>query len=125
MGRFLGVDAGAETVKVVELVDRPGGLVWHRRARLEHHKAPGPAVREVIREWGWDGVDGAVASAAVAGSAGPGGWHATSGRTMDNSSVARRAVMEFSGKTTGAGYTCAGRGGPSIACAASHAAHRA
>ncbi|HSD21138.1 MAG TPA: BadF/BadG/BcrA/BcrD ATPase family protein [Anaeromyxobacter sp.] len=62
MTRFLGVDAGAETVKVVELEDRPGGLVWLRRARLEHHKAPGPAVRELVREWGWDGIGGALAT---------------------------------------------------------------
>ncbi len=62
MPRFLGVDAGAETVKVVELVARPGELVWLRRARLEHHKAPGAAVRELLRQWGWDDVGGAFAS---------------------------------------------------------------
>jgi predicted CoA-substrate-specific enzyme activase len=62
MRRFVGVDAGAETVKVVELVDRPDGLAWTRRARLEHQKAPGPAVRELLLGWGLDGVAGAIAT---------------------------------------------------------------
>jgi activator of 2-hydroxyglutaryl-CoA dehydratase/predicted nucleotide-binding protein (sugar kinase/HSP70/actin superfamily) len=62
MPRFLGVDAGAETLKVVELAGEPGGLVWRRRARLEHHKAPGAAFAELLREWGWEGLRGAVAT---------------------------------------------------------------
>jgi activator of 2-hydroxyglutaryl-CoA dehydratase len=60
--RFLGVDAGAETVKVVELVGAGDELTWTRRARIEHHKAPGAAARELLRDWEWSGVAGAVAT---------------------------------------------------------------
>src|SRR6266545_3173263 len=60
--RYLGLDVGAETVKVVELAGEPGGLVWTRRARLEHQKDPSAALLGVLREWGYDGAQAACAT---------------------------------------------------------------
>ena len=60
MARFIGIDMGAETLKVVELV-REGAIVKvARRALAEHHKEPGPRLVEILREWDWDGVAGAA-----------------------------------------------------------------
>ncbi|MEK7867246.1 MAG: BadF/BadG/BcrA/BcrD ATPase family protein, partial [Planctomycetota bacterium] len=60
--RFVGIDVGAETVKVVELAcgDSPRVV---RKALLEHHKDPRRAVTELLLGWDWPGV----ASAAVTG----------------------------------------------------------
>ncbi|MBI2921702.1 MAG: CoA activase [Planctomycetes bacterium] len=46
--RFLGIDVGAETVKVAELVRDEGGLVWAARRLEEHHKDPGAAVAGIL-----------------------------------------------------------------------------
>lgn len=59
--RFIGIDVGSETIKVVELIRDAGGLRWTRRTQLEHHKEPGRQVLEVLRDWEWDGVTGAAA----------------------------------------------------------------
>ncbi len=60
--RFVGIDVGAETVKVVELAcgDAPRIV---RKAVLDHHKDPRRALLELLSGWDWDGV----ASAAVTG----------------------------------------------------------
>jgi predicted CoA-substrate-specific enzyme activase len=60
MSRFIGIDVGAETVKVVELERRSGALSVSRRAMLEHHKEPGPRLLDVLKGFGWDGVTGAA-----------------------------------------------------------------
>jgi predicted CoA-substrate-specific enzyme activase len=60
--RYVGIDVGAETVKVVELAGESGGLAWTRRARLDHQKDPATALRGVLRSWGWDDVAGACAT---------------------------------------------------------------
>jgi predicted CoA-substrate-specific enzyme activase len=60
--RYIGVDLGAETVKVVELTGAPGRLRWTRRARLEHQKDPAAALLGVLREWGWHGAASARAT---------------------------------------------------------------
>ncbi len=60
--RTIGVDVGAETVKVVELAGEPGRLAWTRRARLEHQKDPSGALLGVLREWGWDSTAAACAT---------------------------------------------------------------
>jgi predicted CoA-substrate-specific enzyme activase len=60
--RYIGVDVGAETVKVVELAGEPGRLAWTRRARLDHQKDPSAALVGLLREWGWDSVRAACAT---------------------------------------------------------------
>src|SRR5574340_546310 len=60
--RCIGIDVGAETVKVVELAGSPASLRWTRRARLDHQKDPAAALGPLLQEWGWDGVSGARAT---------------------------------------------------------------
>ena len=45
-GRWLGIDLGAETVKIAELTRgaNGAGLVWSRRLIEEHHKDPVPVL---------------------------------------------------------------------------------
>ena len=59
--RFLGIDVGAETIKVLELTREDGALRVGRRALVEHGKRPGPVLLELLRDWDWDTVDGAAA----------------------------------------------------------------
>ena len=59
--RFLGIDVGAETIKVLELTRENGALRVGRRELVEHGKRPGPALLELLRDWDWDAVDGAAA----------------------------------------------------------------
>lgn len=61
--RSVGIDVGAETIKVVEVSSDDGRLRWTRRAIVQHGKRPGEALLGVLGSWNWDGV----ASAAVAG----------------------------------------------------------
>ena len=51
MERHLGIDAGAETLKVVEIASDATGVRWVRRARLEHGKDPGNALVALLRTW--------------------------------------------------------------------------
>ena len=60
MARYIGIDVGAEAIKVVELRGERGALAWSRRVTQEHHKEPGRALRALLEGWGWDGVDGAA-----------------------------------------------------------------
>jgi activator of 2-hydroxyglutaryl-CoA dehydratase/predicted nucleotide-binding protein (sugar kinase/HSP70/actin superfamily) len=63
MGRFVGIDVGAETVKLVEVVAGDGAAPrWTRRARLEHHKDPAAVLREALPGFGWDDLAGARAT---------------------------------------------------------------
>ncbi len=58
---FLGLDVGAETIKAVDLTRRDGVLEVTRTKLVEHHKAPGPALRGLLEDWGLDGFAGAAA----------------------------------------------------------------
>jgi predicted CoA-substrate-specific enzyme activase len=60
--RFIGIDAGAETVKLVELVRDEDGLRVGRREIFEHGKKPGPALLDALQRWNWDLASGAAVS---------------------------------------------------------------
>ena len=60
MVRYLGIDLGAETIKLVELAGAPGALQPVRRLRLEHHKEPAAALLQALQDWGWEAIDGAA-----------------------------------------------------------------
>ena len=64
--RFVGVDVGAETIKVVELTDLGGRLAWTRRAILEHHKEPVGRLLPMLAEIGWPEVRAAAACGRLA-----------------------------------------------------------
>jgi len=58
--RFIGIDVGAETVKIAELtVDGPQRR-WTHRDVVEHHRRPGPYLMRVLGALDWDGVTGAA-----------------------------------------------------------------
>jgi predicted CoA-substrate-specific enzyme activase len=59
--RFIGLDVGAETIKLIELTRRNGVLERTRHARVEHHKTPGPALLGLLEDWNWDSLAGAAA----------------------------------------------------------------
>jgi predicted CoA-substrate-specific enzyme activase len=58
--RFIGIDVGAETIKVVELARCGGKLHFIRRQRIEHEKEPGPVLLELLKHWNWPTVTGAA-----------------------------------------------------------------
>jgi activator of 2-hydroxyglutaryl-CoA dehydratase/predicted nucleotide-binding protein (sugar kinase/HSP70/actin superfamily) len=61
MERFIGIDVGAESLKIVELVREAGGrLVWSRSHAAEHHKEPRAALRAALGGWGFAAADGAA-----------------------------------------------------------------
>ncbi len=63
--RAIGIDIGAETLKVVELHREGGKAAWTRRAVVEHGGDPGPHLRELLGAWGWEEVDGAAATGRI------------------------------------------------------------
>ncbi len=76
MDRFVGMDVGAETLKVVELDCLGPPLKSHlsggeavRTARralvVEHHKLPGPRLLEILGTLGWGEVAGAASTGAL------------------------------------------------------------
>ena len=60
--RFIGMDIGAETLKLVELRQADGTLGVARREIIEHGKQPGQRLVEVLRNWDWPRVKGATVS---------------------------------------------------------------
>jgi len=56
--RFLGLDVGAETVKLVELKSESGGLRVGRREFFEHGKKPGSHLLELLPRLGWPDFGG-------------------------------------------------------------------
>lgn len=62
MERFIGVDVGAETIKVVELARRGGELAVARRLELAHGKVPGARLVELLAGPDWPGLSGRVGS---------------------------------------------------------------
>jgi predicted CoA-substrate-specific enzyme activase len=60
--RFIGVDAGAESLKLVELVQHDDGLHVAARETIEHGKRPAEALAQALERWGWPGVTGVAAT---------------------------------------------------------------
>lgn len=58
--RYLGIDLGAETLKVVELVRTATGTTWGRPRLVEHGRHPRRALAEVLAEFDWPRVRGAA-----------------------------------------------------------------
>ncbi|MBI2571023.1 MAG: CoA activase [Candidatus Schekmanbacteria bacterium] len=58
--RYVGIDIGAETIKVVELDHTPEGLRGGRRAWAEHHKEPASVLLELLERFAWRTVTGAA-----------------------------------------------------------------
>ena len=61
--RFVGIDVGAETIKLVELVHDTAGLRLSRYRIVEHDKKPDERLQALLGEWNWE----SVASSAVSG----------------------------------------------------------
>jgi predicted CoA-substrate-specific enzyme activase len=59
--RYVGIDVGAESLKVVEVARRGEELSWTRRECVEHGKAPATLLREILVRWDWTGVTAAAA----------------------------------------------------------------
>jgi predicted CoA-substrate-specific enzyme activase len=58
--RFVGIDVGAETIKVIETIEGCSGVRLGRRRILEHHKEPAPRLTELLGEFDWPGLAGAA-----------------------------------------------------------------
>ncbi len=62
MERFVGIDVGAETIKLAEIAREGDALRLVRHALVPHGKEPGARLRELLAVWGWDSVSSAVAT---------------------------------------------------------------
>ncbi|HSM92359.1 MAG TPA: BadF/BadG/BcrA/BcrD ATPase family protein [Anaeromyxobacteraceae bacterium] len=62
MARYVGIDIGAETLKLVEAVREGtgGALSIVRRQAVDHGKEPAARLVELLRAWDWDGVEAAA-----------------------------------------------------------------
>ena len=60
MPRYLGIDMGAEAVKVSELLGASGDWQPGRRILREHHKDPAGCLRAILESLDWDTVQGAT-----------------------------------------------------------------
>jgi activator of 2-hydroxyglutaryl-CoA dehydratase/predicted nucleotide-binding protein (sugar kinase/HSP70/actin superfamily) len=60
MRRVVGIDIGAETLKLVEARASDGRVEIVRRLRADHAKAPGAKLVELLAAWDWAGVDAAA-----------------------------------------------------------------
>jgi predicted CoA-substrate-specific enzyme activase len=58
--RIIGIDIGAETIKIVELVEEDQQRTWRRRAIVEHQKEPMEALRKLLRQFEYEAADGAA-----------------------------------------------------------------
>lgn len=58
--RFIGIDAGAETIKLVELCRTGTDLRIGRQLSREHNKQPGPVLLQMLTECDWATVNGAA-----------------------------------------------------------------
>jgi len=66
-GRYLGIDVGAETLKVVEVRAVAGGdAVCGRRRLVEHGKDPGRALLGLLDEFDWETAAGAAVTGRLA-----------------------------------------------------------
>ncbi len=57
MKRYVGIDVGAETLKVVELHEDNGQVTIARKERIAHGKAPAEALRAALERFSFDGID--------------------------------------------------------------------
>ncbi len=62
MRRYVGIDIGAESVKVAEVAGAEGALRWTRRHLEAHAKDPAGKLLEILTGWDWDRVDAAAVS---------------------------------------------------------------
>jgi len=62
LNRYVGMDVGAETIKLVEVVRDESGLHIGCQAILEHGKNPGAVLREALSHKDWSRVAGAAIS---------------------------------------------------------------
>ncbi len=62
MQRFLGIDVGAETIKLVLLERADTGVSVIERRLVEHHKAPEAALATALETVDWDALAGAAAT---------------------------------------------------------------
>ncbi|HEY6003384.1 MAG TPA: BadF/BadG/BcrA/BcrD ATPase family protein, partial [Anaeromyxobacter sp.] len=62
MERYVGIDVGAETIKLAEVVRERDELRLVRHEVVAHGKEPGPRLLEILRAWDWDKVSSAVAT---------------------------------------------------------------
>ncbi len=58
--RFLGIDVGAETIKVIEVLRQGPELRTGRRRLVEHHKEPALRLLELLGEFDWASLSGAA-----------------------------------------------------------------
>lgn len=57
MKRIVAIDAGAETLKVVELIENLGKYEVGRRVREHHHKDPLGALRRILSDFDFESID--------------------------------------------------------------------
>ncbi len=62
MERFIGIDVGAETIKLAEVAGFDDGLRLARHAIVPHGKEPGSRVLEVLQAWDWRTVTSVAAT---------------------------------------------------------------
>ena len=65
--RFLGLDIGAENLKLVELRAEHGRMTVVSREIIEHGKKPGPRLLERLPDWDWPRVRGATVTGRFSG----------------------------------------------------------
>jgi hypothetical protein len=58
--RFIGIDAGTETLKLVEVLSGEGGWRVGRREVLEHGKSPASALMDMLRRRDWHAAAGSA-----------------------------------------------------------------
>jgi len=58
MGRYIGLDIGAETIQVAEVLCEGDSLQWGRRLLATHHKAPEQTLLTLLSVLDWEDVDG-------------------------------------------------------------------
>jgi predicted CoA-substrate-specific enzyme activase len=64
--RYVGIDVGAEAIKLVELAREADGLRWTRREVADHHKDPAAALTALLASWDWPSVAGAAVTGRLA-----------------------------------------------------------
>jgi activator of 2-hydroxyglutaryl-CoA dehydratase len=58
--RYIGIDIGSETIKVVEIEARGDRLLLSRSACVEHRKEPEPYLSRILNQWDFDTIQGAA-----------------------------------------------------------------
>ncbi len=64
--RFLGIDVGAEMLKLLELTRADDGLRISRYETIEHGKKPGSCLLSALQRWDWRGFSGATVTGRLA-----------------------------------------------------------